>query len=119
MHTDTQAVVVLVVVTNKGARLNLSQWCYNTMYHAAPRCPLAPSGRVIMASEVGVVDVAAEDVARKGRLQPGNIFLLDFEQHRVVEDAEARIRFSKSLKTNTACCLRVGFSFLLQLHHHA
>lgn len=41
-----------------------------------------------MASEVGVVDVAAEDVARKGRLMPGNIFLLDFDEHRVVEDKE-------------------------------
>lgn len=43
-----------------------------------------------MASEVGVVDVAAEDVARKGRLMPGNIFLLDFDEHRVVEDKEVR-----------------------------
>jgi hypothetical protein len=46
------------------------------------------AGRVIMASEVGVVDVAAEDVAKKGRLMPGNIFLLDFDEHRVVEDKE-------------------------------
>ncbi len=46
------------------------------------------SGRVIMASEVGVVDVAAEEVARKGRLMPGNIFLVDFDEHRVVEDKE-------------------------------
>jgi len=43
-----------------------------------------------MASEVGVVDVPAEDVARKGRLMPGNIFLIDFDEHRVVEDKEVR-----------------------------
>jgi hypothetical protein len=41
-----------------------------------------------MASEVGVVDVPAADVARKGRLMPGNIFLIDFDEHRVVEDKE-------------------------------
>eukprot|EP00879_Flechtneria_rotunda_P003043 GHRR01003263.1.p1 GENE.GHRR01003263.1~~GHRR01003263.1.p1 ORF type:complete len:2008 (+),score=728.67 GHRR01003263.1:1512-7535(+) len=52
------------------------------------------SGRVIMASEVGVVDVPAEDVARKGRLMPGNIFLLDFDEHRVVEDAEMKARYA-------------------------
>jgi glutamate synthase (NADPH/NADH) len=43
-----------------------------------------------MASEVGVVDVPAEDVSRKGRLMPGNIFLIDFDEHRVVEDKEVR-----------------------------
>jgi glutamate synthase (NADPH/NADH) len=43
-----------------------------------------------MASEVGVVDVPAVDVARKGRLMPGNIFLIDFDEHRVVEDKEVR-----------------------------
>lgn len=47
-----------------------------------------------MASEVGVVDVAAEDVARKGRLMPGNIFLIDFDEHRVVEDKEVGVHFS-------------------------
>eukprot|EP00878_Enallax_costatus_P000131 GHUV01000172.1.p1 GENE.GHUV01000172.1~~GHUV01000172.1.p1 ORF type:complete len:2326 (+),score=665.07 GHUV01000172.1:565-6978(+) len=52
------------------------------------------SGRVIMASEVGVVDVAAEDVECKGRLMPGNIFLLDFDEHRVVEDKELKARYA-------------------------
>ena len=40
---------------------------------------LTKGGRVIMASEVGVVDVDPADVAVKGRLMPGNIFLVDFE----------------------------------------
>lgn len=52
-----------------------------------------------MASEVGVVDVPAEDVARKGRLMPGNIFLIDFDEHRVVEDKEVR---------GGGCCRVVG-----------
>lgn len=48
------------------------------------------SGRVIMASEVGVVDVEEADVAVKGRLMPGNIFLVDFDQGRVVDDVELK-----------------------------
>ena len=42
----------------------------------------------IMASEVGVVDVPDADVLTKGRLMPGNIFLVDFEAKRVVQDDE-------------------------------
>ena len=41
-----------------------------------------------MGSEVGVVDILPEEVAKKGRLMPGNIFLVDFDEHRVVEDKE-------------------------------
>ena len=44
------------------------------------------SGRVIMASEVGVVDIPPEDVCRKGRLNPGMMLLVDFEKHAVVND---------------------------------
>jgi hypothetical protein len=33
-----------------------------------------------------------EEVMRKGRLMPGNIFLVDFEEHRVVEDKEMKER---------------------------
>ncbi|RVX04654.1 Glutamate synthase [NADH], amyloplastic [Vitis vinifera] len=39
------------------------------------------SGWVIMASEVGVVDIAPEDVRRKGRLNPSMMLLVDFENH--------------------------------------
>ncbi len=45
---------------------------------------------VIMASEVGVLDVPPEQVARKGRLQPGRMFLVDFEQGRIIDDAELK-----------------------------
>ncbi|GAX86014.1 hypothetical protein CEUSTIGMA_g13429.t1, partial [Chlamydomonas eustigma] len=51
-------------------------------------------GRVIMASEVGVVDVADEDVVKKGRLMPGNIFLVDFDEHRIIEDKEMKERYA-------------------------
>jgi len=45
---------------------------------------------VIMASEVGVVDIAPERVAQKGRLQPGRMFLIDTEQGRIVADEELK-----------------------------
>lgn len=55
---------------------------------------ITTDNRVIMASEVGVVDVPPEQVARKGRLMPGNIFLVDFNEHRVVEDHELKARYA-------------------------
>ena len=55
---------------------------------------LTHSGRVIMASEVGVVDVDSSDVARKGRLKPGNIFLVDFEKGNVIDDAEMKHKYA-------------------------
>ncbi|KAK9817844.1 hypothetical protein WJX72_002960 [[Myrmecia] bisecta] len=55
---------------------------------------LTKTGRVIMASEVGVVDVPPEDVAHKGRLMPGNIFLVDFDAGRVITDKEMKERYT-------------------------
>jgi glutamate synthase domain-containing protein 2/glutamate synthase domain-containing protein 1/glutamate synthase domain-containing protein 3 len=45
---------------------------------------------VIMASEVGVLDIAAEDVLIKERLHPGRIFLVDTVQGRIVSDEEIK-----------------------------
>ncbi len=47
-------------------------------------------GLVVMASEVGVVDVDPASVVRKGRLQPGRMFLVDTAGGRIVEDAEIK-----------------------------
>jgi len=52
------------------------------------------SGRVIMASEVGVVDVAPEDVSQKGRLNPGMMLLVDFQNHQVVDDEALKRLYS-------------------------
>ncbi|KAF5732416.1 NADH-dependent glutamate synthase 1 isoform 1 [Tripterygium wilfordii] len=52
------------------------------------------SGRVIMASEVGVVDIPPEDVLRKGRLNPGMMLLVDFEKHAVVDDEALKHQYS-------------------------
>ncbi|HUW77777.1 MAG TPA: glutamate synthase large subunit [Candidatus Nanopelagicaceae bacterium] len=45
---------------------------------------------VVLASEVGVLDIPQKDVVRKGRLQPGRMFLVDVEQGRIVEDEELK-----------------------------
>ncbi len=47
-------------------------------------------GRVILASEVGVLDVEPERVVRKGRLQPGRMFLVDTVAGRIVDDDELK-----------------------------
>ncbi len=47
-------------------------------------------GWVVLASETGVLDLAAEDIVRKGRLQPGKLFLVDLEQGRIVPDHEVK-----------------------------
>ncbi len=45
---------------------------------------------VVLASEAGVIEVPPEDVLKKGRLQPGRMFLVDTVQHRIVSDAEIK-----------------------------
>ncbi len=47
-------------------------------------------GWVVLASEAGVLDVPPTDVLRKGRLQPGKLFLVDLEQGRIVPDEEVK-----------------------------
>ena len=46
--------------------------------------------RVVLASEVGVLDIAPEDVVRKGRLQPGKMFLVDTAAGRIVPDEDIK-----------------------------
>jgi len=50
---------------------------------------------VIMASEAGVLPVDPANVASKGRLQPGRMFLVDMEQGRIVADEEIKARVAK------------------------
>jgi len=47
-------------------------------------------GLVIAASEVGVLDVDPATIVRKGRLEPGRMFLVDTEQHRIIDDDEVK-----------------------------
>ena len=45
---------------------------------------------VVMASEVGVLDIPPADVLMKGRLLPGRIFLVDTAQGRIIDDEEIK-----------------------------
>ena len=51
---------------------------------------ITKSDKVIMASEVGVLEVDPEEVLMKGRLQPGKMFLIDFEEGRMIPDEEIK-----------------------------
>ena len=45
---------------------------------------------VVMASEVGVVDIPTSTVVEKGRLQPGRMFLIDTSEGRIIRDDEIK-----------------------------
>lgn len=54
-------------------------------------------GLVVLASEAGVLDIAPEDVVRKGRLQPGKMFLIDTELGKIIEDDEIKAELAAEL----------------------
>src|SRR4051794_13961201 len=47
-------------------------------------------GLVVMASEVGALDIAPEEILSKGRLEPGKMFLVNLEEGRIVDDEELK-----------------------------
>jgi glutamate synthase (NADPH/NADH) large chain len=54
------------------------------------RWTVTKDGLVVVASETGVLDIPPENVERKGRLEPGRMFLVDTEAGRLVEDEEIK-----------------------------
>ena len=46
--------------------------------------------RLILSSEVGVLDIPAENIARKSRLEPGKMLLVDMREKRVISDEECK-----------------------------
>ncbi|HET9869327.1 MAG TPA: glutamate synthase central domain-containing protein, partial [bacterium] len=50
---------------------------------------------VVMASEVGVLDIDPKRVLKKGRLEPGKMFLIDMVQGRIVDDGELKEKIAK------------------------
>ncbi len=54
------------------------------------RYTVTKSGKLIMASEIGVVEVAPEDVDSHGRLEPGKMFLVDMNEGRIIKDEEIK-----------------------------
>ena len=54
-------------------------------------------GLVVLGSEAGVLDIPADQVVRKGRLQPGKMFLVDTAQGRIIEDDEVKASLASEL----------------------
>ncbi len=53
-------------------------------------------GLVVLASEIGVLDIEPSRVVRKGRLRPGKMFLVDTEAGRLIEDDEIKSELSSA-----------------------
>ncbi|MEY6431521.1 glutamate synthase large subunit [Thioalkalicoccus limnaeus] len=51
---------------------------------------------VIMASEMGVLDIAEERIIKKWRLQPGKMLLIDLEQGRIIDDNEIKTALAEA-----------------------
>ena len=54
------------------------------------RWSVSKDGLVVMGSETGVLEIAPENIERRGRLEPGRMFLVDLEKQRIVEDEEIK-----------------------------
>ncbi len=52
---------------------------------------------VIMASEMGVIDIPDHKIVKKWRLQPGKMFLIDTEQGRIIDDEELKAQLANEL----------------------
>jgi glutamate synthase (NADPH/NADH) large chain len=53
-------------------------------------------GLIVLASEIGVLDIDPSKVVRKGRLRPGKMFLVDTEAGRLIEDDEIKSELAGS-----------------------
>ena len=51
-------------------------------------------GMVLMASEMGVLDIPQEKIIKKWRLQPGKMLLIDLEKGRIIDDAELKAQLA-------------------------
>ncbi|AOW17273.1 glutamate synthase subunit alpha [Polaribacter vadi] len=56
------------------------------------RYTVTKSGKLIMSSEIGVVDIDPSDVKKHGRLEPGKMFLVDMNKGRIIEDEEIKTK---------------------------
>ena len=59
------------------------------------RYTISQDGLIILASETGVVDLPADQVRSKGRLQPGKMFLVDLKQHCIIPDNVIKAKISR------------------------
>jgi glutamate synthase (NADPH/NADH) large chain len=56
---------------------------------------------VMMASEMGVLDIPQHKIVKKWRLQPGKMFLIDLEHGRIIDDAEIKSELTERALTNS------------------
>jgi len=54
------------------------------------------NNRIVMASEVGVLDLAPKDISYSGRLEPGKMLYIDTEEGRIINDEEIKASVSRS-----------------------
>ncbi|MCF7957765.1 MAG: glutamate synthase large subunit [Phycisphaerae bacterium] len=59
------------------------------------RYVVTTDGVVVLASEVGVIDFPSELIQKKGRLQPGRMFLVDTEEGRIITDNEIKSKIAR------------------------
>lgn len=55
---------------------------------------ITEDGLVVLASEIGVLDIDPTTIVRKGRLQPGRMFLVDTANGRIIGDDEIKTEFA-------------------------
>ena len=55
---------------------------------------ITDTGRLILSSEVGVLDIPDEHIVEKNRLSPGRILLVDTQQKRIISDEECKTFFA-------------------------
>ena len=59
------------------------------------RFTISKDGYAVLASETGVGGIKEANIARKGRLKPGRMFLVDLQEGRLIEDEEIKDRISR------------------------
>ena len=57
---------------------------------------ITDDGLVVMASEMGVLDIPEEKIVKKWRLQPGKMFLIDMAQGRIIDDTELKAELASA-----------------------
>jgi len=79
----------------------VTPYCCTGEGNCEAACPsriwVTEDGLVVMASEVGVLDIPPEDVLQKGRLAPGKMFLVDTAQKRIIYDNEVKAAISRRM----------------------
>src|SRR5512143_3655434 len=59
------------------------------------RYTITRDGLIVLASETGVLDFPPDEIVRRGRLQPGKMFLVDLKEKRIVPDNEIKAKISR------------------------